>query len=862
MNQNNPKRSNSNSRARSVSRGSTKGIRYTYISYLGGNSTIRNQFGSVEPNTGSKTVTFNQTKTTTSSSNNLSSSKPMRYSKYLRTGTTRPSNSNAVYVERRISSTAGFQNPVSNLIQHQITRRDRQSVGNLSDLAALANSYSSATPCREQRAKIHHDVIQTSSRMSTRGYDMSSGLSHALPSRNVTVTGGKGISISEDKGVEIKGVYGVNETSHKIFTNQMEPRVTHLGRVEGQPHVHVSEYVTDIRSSNMEEVLGNHYRDRELENMKRTVKLNNEANKEITICKQEIAVLEKHRHEYETKYKNLTVEKEHLVLRLKDSEMHNHNILHALKELESKFNNQNKALIELETILTTKHNEKVALEIEVKQLTERVRVLESLLEGHEKNTEIINRQNTEIQRLNEQINQLKQELMKFRGLDQNSAQKMREMEMHIRNLESQLKSGEGLIADLKMRLSSISLEIESLVKENNRLNHEIATLTDKNGRLSQKNIKLESEITELKHLNQKLGGQLEEKDRELNRFSTENINLQNDLKTSFSEITILKKNFEEMDVQFGIDIDRANKQNSEMKIEIERLMVLVNESREASFEDRRLREEADRKIQGLLEDIAGERKRREGLEVENVELRDMINQLKSKIMNIERERDRLRLELENGSSQNGELNRRIEELMIEIKGFRTNLSNKENELTRMRTEFQTQLSGKDKLIQELQAKNKSFEAELRTLRSNMASFENQIAELRRQLEKEKSSNRELQNRISTLERENQKLKASETQYMNEINKLKREIQELKTESESLKGQIRTLEQKHRDYEIEIRRLKEKLHTLDREISKLKTENSTLLQQVTTLKTRNSELEEKNTFLSSQVKKKKNLKFNR
>lgn len=107
------------------------------------------------------------------------------------------------------------------------------------------------------------------------------------------------------------------------------------------------------------------------------IKSQNEA-KELGLYKQEMAVLENEKLRTSLNYNRIMKEKEDVYEKLKISEDRNFMMREALEELNAKLLTCDKTIVDLEDLVTLKTQEKVDIEIEVKQLRERLNSLETL----------------------------------------------------------------------------------------------------------------------------------------------------------------------------------------------------------------------------------------------------------------------------------------------------------------------------------------------------------------------------------------------------------------------------------------------------------------------------------------------------
>ncbi|XP_031850019.1 uncharacterized protein LOC116435054 isoform X2 [Nomia melanderi] len=420
-------------------------------------------------------------------------------------------------------------------------------------------------------------------------------------------------------------------------------------------------------------------------------------------------------------------------------------------------------------------------EKEIIELTDKRKGLQKTLQTKlaqlKKLKSIKEEQDTTIQQLNDEINEMKIKNTKL--LDELNA---------LEKVTDELKSENCQITKLKDNNSTISTELEQLKLIQNEINLENKNLKDKQN--------------EFLKLNQELNESNEKMKETILSYKKHNQQLLNDNTQSQKEIELYKSNLNEqtkeienLKTQITVLNTKLQSKTKELQSQIEELIQYKKETEE--IKERIIRE--NETLQNEMFELSLILKSRDNIEEENKELLKTIESLKEKLLaltSVEEENNKLKLDLNNLNKEKDSLedvqiqNNELVKAQLSLKEKITELENVESVNTKLQS-YVNNLESKISNLQEIQSRNVELQTEFDTLKITNVELLSEIKNMNVDKGKLVTELDELKFVVDEKVAELKLLDTKNTELLREIERLKSSMTE--EESTELELSRRTIE---------------------------------------------------------------------
>lgn len=589
----------------------------------------------------------------------------------------------------------------------------------------------------------------------------------------------------------------------------------------------------------------------QIRQLRNSVLKNEKDGKELSLYKQELAVLENEKLRTSLSFNRTMKENEDLFMKLKISEDNNFLMKETIQELDSRLLTADKTIVELENLVQVRSQEKVEIEVEMKHLREKLNTLESLNLTHNSSFNIQNELNIKTQGLRQQINDLITQNNKLRAEKGGYEMRITELETTVSNLDGILTARGIEYEGITTMLSSNKNNLEVVLQENSQLRNQLNFSEERYQKTETDRIDANNKIAELEHVITRLNDEIMKMEVEISILKDQNFQFSNDSKITQEDFNMIRRQFSEIQARHQIDTKRFSDRKLVLEDEIRRLEEHLKKARGQVCEEKRLREESDAQLKALVADLNDSRAKNIDLIKENQNLKNKLEDLNLQIQNCYSIIEELKFKLGDGITNVSDLKDKLSSYLSEITKLKGKLNTANEALEEEKKRNFDLINDYKARIQKLEKENTNLWNQNSSQNREIQDLNINISNLNSQLNNQKKTIENLENRIKELERENKNLKKNVEKLKEKnhdldtlANELKTQISSFEAIISSLKNEISTLKSDNKLLLSEFDRLKLKIEKLEIEKKKLSEEIEELKQDNQDLKFLNNELEQK------------------
>lgn len=622
---------------------------------------------------------------------------------------------------------------------------------------------------------------------------------------------------------------GITHTSFAV-SRQLSPSPT---KVVLQPFCTTVERSSVAASTNAQDKMEKHALYSQIRQLRNSVIQNEYDVKELGLYKQELAVMENEKLRTSLNFNRIVKEKGDLFSRLKMSEDRNQQMRGIIDELNSKLLTSDKTIIDLEDLVASKTQEKMDVEIQLKQLRERMKAIEALGNSNTVSIDIKAQLDMKTQAMKNKIGDLIGQNNKLRGEKSTYEMRITELETTISNLDGILTAKGIEYEGIHNMLNSNKTNLEVVLEENNQLRHQLSLAEGKYQSTETQRIDANNKVAELQHTINRLQDSNQKMEIEINALKGQNYQFSNNCKITQEDFNRLRMELSETQARLQVDTVRFKDRKKILDDEIRRLEAHLNQARNQVCEEKRLRQESDAQIKSLVEDLNIERQKTVEMVKENQFLKNEIERLRLELKSTLSVMEEMKSKLGSGMSSVSGLKAKLQEYLSQISALKCKLS----------AAGKSQLDERNKshhIISEYKQRIQQLEAENNNLWKENSSYKHQMEEL-------KITINNLNSKMGNLN--------------NELDRLQEAIKKLQREKESLEAGVRKLKEKNHDLDTLANELKTQISSyealissLENEISQLKSDNQYLAGEFERLKKALESIEKDKRDLESEIKK--------
>ena len=587
---------------------------------------------------------------------------------------------------------------------------------------------------------------------------------------------------------------------------------------------------------------------------------NLKSSKELSLYKQEMAVLEKENFRRDLENKNLANDRELLYQRLEESEAKNRQLQDQLGEYESKILSLSGTIDDLDEIIAKTTSEKIDLQNELSALRDRLDMFEREIDLQIHTKAQLNDSEQKIANLQIQVNNLTSELEALKIVDAANQGKLLDLNLELQNKQNLLNASKAQMEAMGRQLESAGQDHLDASTENANLRSTLRQFQRDSQDANKLRIEFENKREQLEHKCRRLEDENAGLKQDFNSLSAKYTLIVGQMDSKEGDFNNLKNQLEEAGSQFNLSLKRLGDQNLTLEAENRRLKGMLESTKEQALFERRKREELEERISSLMGSLASEGDLRASLQAENVNLKNLNESLKSQLTLAKQENEHLRQQNEIESQRGRDLLRMLEEKKKVIEELRKKYQLGQRDLQSVRQDLESKLLAAERKNRDLDAENSRLLSKIQDLEASLADEKRLTGDLRVEVSGLKRKVLDLEGRIQALEREVKRKDENEKNAISKNKHLRMEIDSLKDKVRGLEGHNRDLENELVQLRARIRELEDQKMSIEIELKRLQNENRNLEDELRELRMTCERLSEENDFCKKQVKNEKLLSF--
>lgn len=590
----------------------------------------------------------------------------------------------------------------------------------------------------------------------------------------------------------------------------------------------------------------------QIRQLRSSVMKNKKDGKEINLYKQELAVLENEKLRSSIHYNRVIKQNEELYEKLKISEDKNYLMKEAIEELTSKVNSADKTIDDLEGLVNLKTQEKMDIEIELKQLKERMNTVDRLSVTHTSTfTNIQTELEQKTQNLKNQIFDLTDANNKLREGRAEYEKRITELDITVKNLENILTAKGVESEGIHNMLNNNKGNLEIVLDENIQLRNQLNFSEERYQKTETERIDALNKIAEFEHMINRFKDEKNKMEVEISILKNQNFEFSHNTMITNEDFNSMRRQLSTVEAKYQVDSKRFEDRKKFLENEIQRLETRLNQARNQVCEEKRLKEERDSQLKSIVNDLNSERQKNVEFIKENQFLKNELEELRLREQSYVSTIQEMKLKLGSGVSNVTELKNQISLYITEISNHKSKLSKANQALNDERVRNQQILVEYKQRIQKLENENNGVWKHNSVLKQQSEESGIKIKNLNSNLKEMKFFNEDQKNKIEELERtvvnlrnKSRKLEEKNHDLDTLINELKTQISSYETLKSSLENEISTLKSDNSYLASEFDRINGMYVQLEKIKRELEDEVRELKEENKEINLLNNELEQK------------------